>query len=127
MWANKDGACQQKTWRASPWHLNVLLLVFGSILLLVFWVRIQGASSIPDGQFTGYDAYLYYWQTQSVAEHGHLPERDMHRWLPLGLFVAIILTAVAVGLRDSVGFFGVNRVPLNRNRVHAMTRIYGCS
>ena len=84
MWKNKSGTCQQKTWNASPWHLNVLILVFGSILLLVFWMRIQGAGRIPDGQFTGHDAYLYYWQAQIVSEHGHLPERDMHRWLPLG-------------------------------------------
>lgn len=54
------------------------------ILLLTFWLRSQGISRIPDGQFTGYDAYLYYWQADIVSEHGYLPERDMHRWLPLG-------------------------------------------
>ena len=36
------------------------------------------------GQFAGTDAYLYYWQAQLVSEHGKLPARDMHRWLPLG-------------------------------------------
>ena len=54
------------------------------VLLFAFWIRSQGTSRIPDGQFTGYDAYLYYWQAGIISEHGHLPERDMHRWLPLG-------------------------------------------
>ncbi len=39
---------------------------------------------IPDGQFTGNDAYLYYKQAQTIAEQGYLPARDMDRWLPLG-------------------------------------------
>jgi hypothetical protein len=84
MWVNKYGACQQKTWNSNPWHLNVLILVFGSILLLAFWIRVQGTSRIPDGQFTGHDPYLYYWQAHIISEHGQLPPRDMHRWLPLG-------------------------------------------
>jgi len=84
MWINKSGACQQKTFYATPWHLNTLILVFGSILLLAFWLRVQDTSRIPDGQFTGYDAYLYYWQAHIISEHGHLPARDMHRWLPFG-------------------------------------------
>lgn len=84
MWVNKYSVCQQKTWNSNPWHLNVLILVFGSILLIAFWIRVQGTSSIPDGQFTGHDPYLYYWQAHIISEHGQLPPRDMHRWLPLG-------------------------------------------
>lgn len=62
--------------------LGITLLV--CILLFAFWIRAQGTSGIPDKQFTGYDAYLYYWQAEIVSEQGHLPERDMYRWLPLG-------------------------------------------
>lgn len=72
----------QILWR--HWHSIALIFVFGCVLLLAFWIRVQGGSQIPSGQFTGYDAYLYYWQAQIVSEQGHLPERDMHRWLPLG-------------------------------------------
>ena len=54
------------------------------ILLLAFWIRIQGVESLPAGQFTETDGYFYYWQAQLISEHGHLPARDMHRWLPLG-------------------------------------------
>ena len=61
-----------------PW---VLLL---SILLVAFWIRIQGVDIIPEGQFTGNDPYLYHWQAQLISEQGRLPQRDMHRWLPLG-------------------------------------------
>lgn len=66
------------------WHLNVLIFVLGSVLLFAFWLRIQGVNQVPAGQFTGSDAYLYYWQAEIVSEHGQLPERDMHRWLPFG-------------------------------------------
>ena len=59
-------------------------LFFGSILLLAFWIRIQGVGNIPDGQFTETDGYFYYWQASLISEHGQLPARDMHRWLPLG-------------------------------------------
>lgn len=58
--------------------------LLASLLVLAFWIRIHGVNAIPDGQFTGTDAYLYYWQAQIVSEHGQLPDRDMHRWLPLG-------------------------------------------
>ncbi|MDE0425121.1 MAG: hypothetical protein OXN25_09650 [Candidatus Poribacteria bacterium] len=68
----------QKLSRLSSWLLLCL------ILFLAFWIRIQGVASIPDGQFTGNDPYLFYWQAQIVAEHGKLPVRDMHRWLPYG-------------------------------------------
>ena len=61
-----------------PWAL------LGVILLVAFWIRIQGVPNIPKGQFTGNDPYLYYWQAQIVSENGWLPARDMHRWLPLG-------------------------------------------
>ena len=61
-----------------PWAL------LGAILLVAFWIRIQGVPNIPEGQFTGNDPYLYYWQAQIVSEQGRLPARDMHRWLPLG-------------------------------------------
>ncbi|MCY3721436.1 MAG: hypothetical protein OXG97_04375 [Candidatus Poribacteria bacterium] len=54
------------------------------ILLLSFWVRIQGVDNLPSGQFTETDAYFYYWQAGLISEHGQLPLRDMHRWLPLG-------------------------------------------
>lgn len=74
----------KKLWIPRYWPLKVFLFVLGCILLLAFWMRIQGKSWIPEGQFTGYDAYLYYWQAQIVSEHGHLPARDMYRWLPLG-------------------------------------------
>ena len=59
------------------------ILLF-ALLLVAFWIRIQSASGIPEGHFTGVDAYLYYFQAQQISEHGKLPERDMHRWLPVG-------------------------------------------
>jgi len=55
-----------------------------AILFIAFWIRIQGVDNIPAEQFTETDAYLYYWQAQIVSEHGHLPERDMSRWVPVG-------------------------------------------
>ena len=54
------------------------------LLLLAFWLRIQGLDRLSEGQFTETDGYFYYWQASQISEHGHLPERDMHRWLPLG-------------------------------------------
>jgi asparagine N-glycosylation enzyme membrane subunit Stt3 len=39
---------------------------------------------LPSNQFTETDAYFYYWQASLISEHGHLPARDMHRWLPVG-------------------------------------------
>lgn len=54
------------------------------LLLLAFWIRVQGIERLPAGQFTETDAYFYYWQAILISEHGKLPERDMHRWLPLG-------------------------------------------
>ena len=55
-----------------------------SLLLFAFWIRVQGIERLPTGQFTETDGYFYYWQASLISEHGHLPERDMHRWLPLG-------------------------------------------
>ena len=55
-----------------------------AVLFIAFWIRIQGVESIPSGQFTETDAYLYYWQAQLVSENGRLPERDMSRWVPIG-------------------------------------------
>ena len=63
--------------------LSTVILIL-LLLFTAFLIRIQGSPNIPDGQFTGTDAYLYYWQAQLISEHEHLPERDMHRWLPLG-------------------------------------------
>ena len=59
-------------------------LLFCIILFIAFFVRIQGVPLIPDGQFTGSDPYFYYRNAQLISEHGFLPARDMHRWLPLG-------------------------------------------
>ena len=64
-------------------HILTGVLLFG-IILLSFWIRIQGTAELPAGQFTEHDAYLYHWQAGIIAEQGHLPERDMHRWLPIG-------------------------------------------
>lgn len=64
-------------------HIGAWSLIL-IILCTAFWIRIQGADTIVDEQFTSNDAYLYYWQAQIVSEQGHLPERDMHRWVPLG-------------------------------------------
>ena len=64
-------------------HIGTWLLCC-AILFAAFWIRVQGVDTIPNGQFTGTDAYLYYWQAQIISEQGHLPTRDMHRWLPLG-------------------------------------------
>ena len=64
-------------------HLFTGAFLIG-IILLAFWIRIQGTADLPAGQFTEHDAYLYRWQAGIIAEQGYLPERDMHRWLPLG-------------------------------------------
>ena len=82
MSVNEYDAFQGKTGNSNLWHLNAFILVFGSILLFAFWIRIQDTGRIPDGQFSEYDAYLYYWQAEIISENGKLPARDMHRWLP---------------------------------------------
>jgi len=47
-------------------------------------IRLQNTENIPTDRFTSNDAYLFAWQAQVISEHGTLPERDMHRWLPTG-------------------------------------------
>ena len=54
------------------------------MMVLTFFLRVQGVEHLPAGQFTETDGYFYYYQASLISEHGHLPERDMHRWLPLG-------------------------------------------
>ena len=67
------------------------MLLCISILFLAFWIRIQDAERIPDGQFTETDGYSYYKLAQLIAEHGTLPDRDMSRWVPLGRDLTKIL------------------------------------
>ncbi|MDE0322662.1 MAG: hypothetical protein OXN27_01965 [Candidatus Poribacteria bacterium] len=55
-----------------------------AIVLLACWIRVQGTSRLPDGQFTSNDAYLFAGQAQEIAEQGTLPAHDMRRWLPDG-------------------------------------------
>lgn len=64
-------------------HIGVILLIT-IILCAAFWIRIQSVDTIPEGQFTGNDAYFYYRNAQIVSENGSLPKRDMDRWIPLG-------------------------------------------
>ncbi|MDE0015685.1 MAG: hypothetical protein OXU51_05825 [Candidatus Poribacteria bacterium] len=64
-------------------HIGAGLLII-VLLCVAYWIRIQGVDTIPEGQFTANDAYLYYWQAQVISEQGHLPARDMHRWVPVG-------------------------------------------
>ncbi|MXV83953.1 hypothetical protein F4X88_15110 [Candidatus Poribacteria bacterium] len=59
-------------------------ILLSAILIVAFWIRIQSTTAIPEGHFTGVDAYTYYFQAQQISELGKLPERDMHRWMPLG-------------------------------------------
>ena len=61
---------------------GIALLLSG--LVLSCWIRIFGLESLPNKQFTETDGYFYYWQAGLISEHGQLPARDMHRWLPLG-------------------------------------------
>ncbi|MCY3550780.1 MAG: hypothetical protein OXH39_10020 [Candidatus Poribacteria bacterium] len=75
-----------------PWAL------LGAIFLIAFYIRIQGVPNIPEGQFTGNDPYLHYWQAQIVSEQGRLPARDMHRWLPVGRDHGQSMTAYAYGV-----------------------------
>ena len=52
--------------------------------MIAFWLRIPSVERLPAGQFTETDGYFYYYQASLISEHGQLPARDMHRWLPLG-------------------------------------------
>ena len=65
-----------------PKILTSVVLI--AVLFLTFWIRIQGVERIPEGQFTGHDPYVFYWQALTISENGSLPARDMHRWHPLG-------------------------------------------
>ena len=74
-----------RSFETSDFRGNIYLLFgLGGVLLLAFWIRVQGVGNIPAGQFTETDGYFYYWQAQLISEQGHLPARDMHRWLPIG-------------------------------------------
>ena len=59
-------------------------IVLCAVVLLACWIRVQGVSTLPTGQFTSNDAYLFAGQAQQIAEEGVLPARDMRRWLPYG-------------------------------------------
>ena len=69
-----------------PHHFQKILVgaLLLSVLVLACWIRTPSRERIPDGQFTETDGYFYYWQAQLISKHGHLPARDMHRWLPAG-------------------------------------------
>ncbi len=66
--------------------LATILRTFALAAAIVFamWLRMQGISTLPEGQFTDTDAYLFLHQAGIISSEGHLPERDMHRWLPVG-------------------------------------------
>ncbi len=66
--------------------------LFYCIILLTFWIRIQGVHRLPAGQFTENDAYLYHWHANIIAKHGVLPAKDMHRWLPNGRDNGLLLS-----------------------------------
>ena len=68
------------------------LLVFICILFLTFWIRVQSADTLPNGQFLENDGYFYYWQANTILEQGKLPARDMHRWMPLGRDNSLLLS-----------------------------------
>ncbi len=61
-----------------------MVVLLTGLLCLSFLIRIQGTPHIPEEQFTSNDGYFYYWQAELISEHGKLPARDMHRWLPVG-------------------------------------------
>lgn len=58
--------------------------VLSVVVLLALWLRLQGAGTLPPGQFTETDAYLFYHQAEIVSKHGSLPANDAQRWFPLG-------------------------------------------
>lgn len=59
-------------------------LVWVSVLIFGFYVRLLGVSELPREQFTEADAYLYYTHAREISVSGRLPARDMRRWLPEG-------------------------------------------
>ena len=83
-------------------------LILAALLFLTFYIRIQGVERIPDRQFTGNDAYLYYKQAETIAEQGSLPGRDMDRWLPLAMLAwFIIWVSLSRGAKRSDLFIGI--------------------
>ena len=74
------------TWMQFPLYQRKILIgaLLFCLLIITFCIRIQGTGHLSNLQFTGNDAYLYHWQAGIISEHGRLPARDMHRWLPLG-------------------------------------------
>ncbi len=67
-----------------PWTKYLTGCLIIGLLLVVLFIRVQGTQTLPTGLFRGPDAYHYYWLAHLISEAGHLPARDMHRWLPLG-------------------------------------------
>lgn len=67
-------------------------VIICTLLLLGFWIRIQGVAQIPEGQFYGTDPYLYAKQANQIAKLGSLPARDMQRWLPVGRQWTIVVS-----------------------------------
>ena len=61
-----------------------IAVLFLSIGTLALWLRLQVVHGIQEDQLLSIDAFLYYAQAETISEHGTLPARDMHRWLPLG-------------------------------------------
>ena len=59
-------------------------VLFCVVVMIAFWLRIPSVERLPAEQFTETDGYFYYWQASLISEHGLLPARDMHRWLPIG-------------------------------------------
>ena len=77
--------CLWKTISKRPYFKSIIIgTLLISIAFLSLWIRIQGVERLPEGQFTEHDAYLYQWQSKTISEAGHLPPRDMSRWLPNG-------------------------------------------
>ena len=101
-------------------QLNTGVLLLG-ILSLAFLIRIQGVADIPEGQFSSNDAYVFYTQAQIISEHGHLPQRDMHRWLPYGRdnrqFLPLYAYVIA-WTHKAITFFFYN-VPLYQIQLYA--------
>lgn len=91
---------------------KLLLIVLLTVILLVaFWIRIQGLEILPDGQFTETDAYFYFKQAQVISKQGKLPARDMSRWLPDGRDLTQTLHAYPTALaytHKTISFFFPN-------------------
>jgi asparagine N-glycosylation enzyme membrane subunit Stt3 len=59
-----------RSFETSDFRGNIyLLLTLGSVLLLAFWIRIQGIERFLIGKFTETDGYFYYWQTSLISDH----------------------------------------------------------